>query len=334
MATFIDTMDIYRRLSERFEEAQAQELTDVLAEIAKKMEEQSRVEQRLENIEKAIERLAEAQGKTEKRIAELAETQRKTEERLAILEQRMEELAEAQRESEKRISELAEAQKKTEERLAILEQRMEELAEAQRRTEERLAILEQRMEELAEAQRKTEERVALLERRMEELAKAQRESEERIAELTEAQRRTEEKIGMLITAIDNLRKEVGGISAIIGYGLEDKAYPVLPKLIKRDFGVSVPTLYRRFIFYPDGGEDELNIYGEGSRNGEKVFVIGEAKVRLSRRDVFNFTEKLERVSSVLKGEIIPLMLCYVVHPRVEEFARGQGVKIYKSYELI
>ncbi|HID57285.1 TPA: hypothetical protein EYP37_12195, partial [Candidatus Poribacteria bacterium] len=83
MATFIDTMDIYRRLSEKFEEPQARELTDVLAEVARRIEEQSKVEKRLENIERAIERLTEAQGRTEGKIAELAEAQRRTEERLA-----------------------------------------------------------------------------------------------------------------------------------------------------------------------------------------------------------------------------------------------------------
>jgi hypothetical protein len=73
-------------------------------------------------------RLAEAQGRTEARLAELAEAQGRTEARLA-------ELAEAQGRTEARLAELAEAQGRTEARLA-------ELAEAQGKMEARLATTE------------------------------------------------------------------------------------------------------------------------------------------------------------------------------------------------
>jgi DNA repair exonuclease SbcCD ATPase subunit len=83
--------------------------------------------------------LAEAQQRTEQRVAELAEAQRRTEERVT-------ELAEAQQRTEQRVAELAEAQRRTEERLGILEQRVAELAEAQQRTDESLARLSQVVE--------------------------------------------------------------------------------------------------------------------------------------------------------------------------------------------
>jgi hypothetical protein len=89
-------------------------------------------------------------------VRQLAEAQRRTEERLA-------ELAEAQCRTEARLAELAEAQRRTEERVGRLEVALAELAEAQRRTEARLA-------ELAEAQRRTEEQIAGLNLRMGRLA--------------------------------------------------------------------------------------------------------------------------------------------------------------------
>ncbi|MHA1209521.1 MAG: hypothetical protein ACTSSA_15105, partial [Candidatus Freyarchaeota archaeon] len=51
-------------------------------------------------------------------------------------------LAEAQHRTEERLEQLAEAQRRTEERLTRLESVVEQLAEAQRRTEERLTRLE------------------------------------------------------------------------------------------------------------------------------------------------------------------------------------------------
>ena len=83
--------------------------------------------QRLDRIEAALERLAEAQVRTEERVgrletavAALAEAQRRTEERVGRLEAAVEALAEAQRRTEERVEALAEAQRRTEERLNSL----------------------------------------------------------------------------------------------------------------------------------------------------------------------------------------------------------------------
>jgi len=89
----------------------------------------------------------------------LAEAQRRTEERLNQLVEKVDKLAEAQRITEERLNQLAE--------------RVDKLAEAQKRTEESLESFKKVTEEnfnrvweaigkLVEAQRKTEERLALL----------------------------------------------------------------------------------------------------------------------------------------------------------------------------
>lgn len=121
-----------------------------------------------------------------------------------------------------------------------------------------------------------------------ELAKAQKRTEGRVVELAEAQKQTEtglialtKEVRTLTRSHKELQRKVGGISNTIGYGLEDKAFPILPDLLKRDFGIEVDKLYRRFLLYPDGKDDEANIYGEGKREGKKVYVIGEAKAPLA-----------------------------------------------------
>lgn len=85
---------------------------------------------RVDRVEVAIGRLAEAQTRTEERMAELAEAEVRT---------------------EKRIAELAAAQARTEERMGRLEAAVERLAEAQARTETRVGQLEGAVDRLIDA---------------------------------------------------------------------------------------------------------------------------------------------------------------------------------------
>ncbi|MDR7551222.1 MAG: hypothetical protein QN131_15005 [Armatimonadota bacterium] len=100
-----------------------------------------RLEHLMERIEAAVARLAEAQARTEGRLARLEDA----------------------------VARLAEAQARTEERLARLEDAVARLAEAQARTEERLARLEDAVARLAEAQARTEERLARTDARLADL---------------------------------------------------------------------------------------------------------------------------------------------------------------------
>ncbi len=88
------------------------------------------------DLTKTVDRLAQAQERTEMGLEKLAQAQERT-------EMRVEELAQAQNRTEIKVEELAEAQNRT-------EIKVEELAEAQNRTEIKV-------EELAEAQKRTEE---------------------------------------------------------------------------------------------------------------------------------------------------------------------------------
>jgi len=214
----------------------------------------------------------------------------------------------------KSIEELAEAQKRT-------EQRVEELAEAQKRTE-------QRVEELAEAQKRTEQRV-------EELAEAQKRTEQRVEELAEAQKRTEGEMASLAVTVKNMQKEIGGLSNTIGYELEDSLYPLLPKVLKEDFGVEIEgELERTFIEYSDG-EDEINIYGKGKLNGKGVYIIGESKAQIGKGDVEGFVKMVKRLSRHLKEQILPLLVCYTVHPKVEAYIKEHhpDIRLYKTFQI-
>ncbi|GAQ94512.1 hypothetical protein TAGGR_1696 [Thermodesulfovibrio aggregans] len=280
-----------------------------------------------------VKELAEAQKKTEQTVAELAEAQKKTEQTVA-------ELAEAQKKSEERltrleqtVAELIEAHNKSEERLTRLEQTVAELIEAHNKSEERLTRLEQTVAELIEAQKKTEQR-------LNELAEAQKKFEERltrlektVAELAEAQKRTEEEIRKLASEHRETRKMLGNLADTVGYGLEDKIIPLMKKFAEDEYGIKVKNFGRKNIVYPDGKFDELNIYVEGKRDGKTVYLIGECKAHLGKRDIEKFSRIIERVRQYLRGEVQGFVVSYTIQPDVEEYLKKfyPEIKFYYSY---
>jgi DNA repair exonuclease SbcCD ATPase subunit len=139
--------------------------------------------------------------------------------------------------------------------------------------ESRIDRLEEALSRLAEAQARTEVAVK-------DLAQAQVRTEERIERLAEAQARTEamvqtlaQQAGELNLRVGELARQVGRLANIIGCTLEDLAREVTPAYLAQHYGMHVPQLDRHFIEL-DGQELELDLYGEGRRNGEAVIVVG------------------------------------------------------------
>ncbi len=210
--------------------------------------------------------------------------------------------------------------------LRKVSQNLEALTEAQRRTGERV-------EALAEAQRKTEEQVKAL-------VEAQRKAEERldrleetVQKLIEAQRKTERQIQQLVGEQKKIRQEIGGFKQTFGYFLEDRAYRGLPTLLKRDYGIEVEgTLKRTFIRYQHR-HIEVNIIGRGRRNGTEIWIVGEAKTQLWKRDVGKFLRQLDKLREVLDGELFPVVVTYQAVPEVAEYVNSRGLALYYSYEF-
>ena len=225
------------------------------------------------------------------------------------------------------VKELAEAQRKTEERMESLEKKIEELTEAQKRTEIKL-------KELAEAQKKTEERMHSLEQKMEELAEAQRKTEERMnslekkmEKLAEAQRKTE-------VVVKDMKIRLEGLSDTVGYGLEDKLIPVMPKFIKNKYGFEVKLVDRRNLVYPDGKFDEINIYIEAKDNNQDLIIIGECKAKPGKRDINRFLKLKQRVEKFTDKNVIAFIIGYSFHPEVEEYLNKiDNLDFYKTFEI-
>ncbi|MCG0278675.1 MAG: hypothetical protein L5656_09140 [Thermanaeromonas sp.] len=205
---------------------------------------------------------------------------------------------------------------------------MEELAEAQKETQKEVSRLNRALQELAEAQKRTEQRV-------EELAEAQKRTEQRVEELADAQKRTEEELRKLISEHAETRRQLGGLAITVGYRLEDEAFKALPKLLKKDYGLVVKgRLKRKFVQDNQGQEIEVNILGEGEREGEVYIIVGESKSQLSKRDVDDFIRrKLKRLEGVFP-RMFPVLVTYMIsQPGVEEYAQEKGIALYYSYDF-
>jgi hypothetical protein len=168
-----------------------------------------------------------------------------------------------------------------------------------------------------------------------ELAEAQKRTETRVIELAEAQKRTEIELRELVIGHKDTRRQLGGLAQSVGYGLEDKIIPYMLDFVKKNYGMDAKIVERRNIVYPDGRFDELNIYVEGAKNGQKVFAVGECKAKPGKKDADKFHEMIERVGTVLEGEIFPFLVGFGFDPEVENYIRENypQTRIFKSYEF-
>jgi len=332
-----------RRFTGVFDPDQAQVLAEAISDIygelarARDIRELKRVVQELAEAQKRtevrVEELAEAQKRTEVRVEELAEAQKRTEVRVEGLAARMEELAEAQKRTEVRVEELAEAQKRTEVRVEGLAARMEELAEAQKRTE-------QRVEELAEAQKRTEQRLEGLAQAQEamaqalaSLARAQEESQRQIQALARAQEESQRQIQELARQMVEVRRELGGLGRSMSYALENEAYRMLPPFLAERHGIQVTQRFVRTYI----GDEEINLFGRGRRDGKEVLIVGEVKVRLEEGRREDALEQLEEKARVVQEaypgeELVLLLVTHHAHPGILQKAQARGILVVQSFE--
>ena len=187
-----------------------------------------------------------------------------------------------------------------------------ELTEAQKRTEKRV-------EELAEAQKRTEERVSRL--------------EVAITELTEAQKRTEEVLQNLGQYTQMLHRRLEGLSNAVGYSLENRAYLALPRLLEQRYGLKIEGDLRRRYIAVGRKTRQINIFGYGWRNGERVLIVGEAKVRPSRSEVQRLRKLCQKLEDQEGLPVVPVFVAHDFPPTLErELARTEILAVW-SYDI-
>ena len=182
------------------------------------------------------------------------------------------------------------------------------------------------MEELAEAQKRTEQRVARGEERLSRVEKA-------LAELAEAQKRTEQHLAELAEHVEELHERVEGISHSVGYSLENRAYLALPHILAREHNIQVDGDLKRRYLSVGGKLRQVNIFGYGRKGEERVLLVGEAKVRPSRRDVFRLRKLCQQLAEEEGLPAVPLLVAHDFLPEVEELLAEQGFIAVWSYHV-
>ena len=206
-----------------------------------------------------------------------------------------------------------------------------QIAENTRAIERLIRVTEQQSEQIAENTRAIAELRAVTEKHSEQIA----ENTRAIAELRASVERLARTAERHERRLENLERQMGGLSATVGYTLENTAYKALPVLLARDYGIQVQgKLTRDYVVAPDGSAYEVNILGTGVQNGRTVTIVGESKVQLSVQEVDRFLRrKLKPLQSLVENPFPVLVAHMVTSPKVIPHARAKGVAVYLSYDL-
>ncbi|MDW8109885.1 MAG: hypothetical protein RMJ81_09585, partial [Candidatus Kryptonium sp.] len=172
-----------------------------------------------------------------------------------------------------------------------------------------------------------------LTQRVDQLAEAQRETQEQLQKLAEAQTRVEDAIAMLLGRMKTVEERLDWVFHSIGFAVEDKSLRVLPELLKKE-GIEVEGKLIRKYYWIKDDYNQINIFGWGKKNGSKVLILGEVKMRASKKEVDKFLKIANEIKK-REGEP-PVFLVFVAsdfHPNVEEYLQSKGIKYYWSFEL-
>jgi outer membrane murein-binding lipoprotein Lpp len=191
----------------------------------------------------------------------------------------------------------------------------------------RMGELTQRVDTLAVRMDELTQRVDTLAIRMDELT----------ANVSRLERKVEDLVGEMKgikVTIQDMRQEIGGMSHAIGYGLEDQSYLTLPPILQRDHAITLKgRLKRGFLETGRNKYIEINIWGQGEREGKSIEIIGEAKTQLKKRDVDKFLQTIQAIQPHIDHSIHPICITYQTSPAVIHYAKEKGITLYFTYEL-
>lgn len=124
-----------------------------------------------------------------------------------------------------------------------------------------------------------------------------------------------------------LATQVGRLSDALGFSLEELARELAPAYFEKHHGIRVPSFQRRF-FTVDAEDVEVDFYGEGTRDGEAVVVVGEVRSRIYGRDIEALLRKVQLLSPLLPAPPLPVLFGFVIHPSAAQLAAQKGVLVF------
>jgi len=302
----MDTYRIYEQFKEPFGEPAARALAETLGNMFEELHNtvtkedfrilREAIDADVSRLDSALERLAEAQARTEARVSELADAQARTEANVARLDET--------------VAKLAEAQARTEVNVGRLEESVAKLAEAQTRTEARVR-------ELTEAQARTDANVARLDETVAKLGEAQTRMATALERLTI---RTDDVVGRTFELQFRDR-----LTAYLGRFLRRG------KLVPNDrlLDQIEPHLSEREV------DDVLraDVIASGLVNGEQTHLVVEVSWT---GDIDDIVRADERAKLLRRAGLpaIPLVACNAISPESTAFAKMHDVRIWLNGSLV
>ena len=133
--------------------------------------------------------------------------------------------------------------------------------------------------------------------------------------------------------MQQLARQVGGLSETVGGDIEDIAYIVLYDVLKREFGWEVGVLERTCQQWNEDLE-EINVFGRATDPAQPertIWIVGEAKHNLTLREVERLPQQAERARQHLVGEVYAVCFAYRARPEVRARLRQLGIPLLFSY---
>jgi len=312
----IDTLSLYEKLKQNMDPAAAEQLAQALAASLVQIEQsvQQATEDRLSRIEQALATLVSVTQEHSQEIAELRQVSKENTSAIAELRQMVQENTSAIAELRQTVSGLVEVTQRHSQEIAELRQMVQENTSA-------IAELRQTVSGLVEVTQRHSQEIA-------ELRQA-------VRELVETTKKHAQVLRRLELDQQDIRKQLGGLAMAVGYSLENEAYLALPHLLKRDYGIEVlGRLKRDYLVNKEGRHLEVNIVGQGVRDGETLTIVGESKVQLSANEIDRFLRCKVRQLEGVYPNLFPIIVTHMItSPEVVEHARQRGVAVYFSYDF-
>jgi chaperonin cofactor prefoldin len=244
---------------------------------------------RLVSLPDSVDRLVEAQTRTEARVEELAQAQTRT-------EARVEELAQAQTRTETRLEELAQAQTRTEASLEELTARVDQLTA-------RVGQLTARVDQLAVRFDQLTARVDQLTARVDQLTA-------RVEELTVQVSALTTQMAQVVTRLDRLDGD------LIERQYRDRASSYFAPIASRIRVLSRLQLDELLEAAVDDGLIDAQHASEirwadviirGRRQGQPVHLVVEASVGVGTHDVERAAERAAYLAQIVEGDVLAVV---------------------------
>jgi hypothetical protein len=328
---FMNTYRIYEDLRSSLGEEAARSLAHTLGPMFEELG-KTVTKAEFQELNATLGRLAEAQERTEGKVAQLAEGQADLTVAQARTGTQVAELTQAQTRTGTQVAELTQAQTRTEAQVA-------ELAQAQARTETQVVQLtlaqtrtEAQVAELTLAQTRTEAQVT-------ELTLAQTRTESQVIKLTQAQTRTEVQLAALTQVAQSLVVEGGRqatrLDAVLGRTFEiqfrDRLTSYLGRLMRRGKLLRNDEVLEAIEQAVDAGEaDEVlraDAIATGVIDGVTSHVVVEVSITCDTDDI----DRAARRAGILQQAglvAVPLVACEACSRESLAYARSRQVRVW------